>query len=73
VILFIDRNKKKIYEPNYNYIKLNKIILWRRDVLNGVPLSSAAKVHEQEVIWQEDAVNFTYGKDSYIKCNIIYL
>ncbi|MFW6016672.1 MAG: hypothetical protein ACOCRK_09560 [bacterium] len=64
VILFIDRNKKEIYKPNYNYINLNKIILWRRDMLDGVPLSSAAKVYEQEVIWKEDAVMFTYGKDS---------
>ncbi|MFW6281928.1 MAG: hypothetical protein ACOC1O_03945 [bacterium] len=64
IYLFINRKKKTIYEPNYNNINLNNIILWRRDMLKGVPISSAAKVEEQEMIWQEDSVNFTYGKDS---------
>ncbi len=73
-IIIIDKKSKLIYLPNLSYWFLgDSILFWRRDQLKGVPLTSAAKVGEQDLHWTREGVTFTIGHKKAHKVKITWL
>ncbi len=73
-ILIIDKKSKLIYLPNDSYWFLgDSILFWRRDHLIGVPLTSCAKVGEQDLHWTREGVTFTIGHKKALRVKITWL
>ena len=66
----IGKKRKKITELMYSNRSirvLNVAILWRKDLLVGADLDFVPKAGQQEVIWNEDQLIFTYGENKEMK------
>lgn len=60
----IDSKNKMVYFPNYHYFFVGEnILFWKKGNLLGVPITSAAKIGEQDFIWTDSRLEFTNGEN----------